>query len=140
MDMVREFPASARPFTGGPLGLALAAAAIVVGLLSTDPEHQMKGHLTAAVLALVAAYLVITKPFRRPAVRISGNRIEALSPISGVNVVEDLREFSLVLSTGWIAFRKQGQQDIMVDEHRFEASVWTDLLSELKRLPFKSVV
>jgi hypothetical protein len=54
--------------------------------------------------------------------------------------LDDVPSYELVISVGWLAFRKDGAQDIMLDEHELSASAWAELVQILRRLPFARVL
>jgi hypothetical protein len=96
------------------------------------------GLFTAVLVVALGAVYVFLKS-RGPWLRIIDTTIETKRALGGRAVV-DPREYSLVISTDWIAFRRNGQQDIMVNEGIFDPPVWKELLTDLKSLPFKGII
>ncbi|PTU33124.1 hypothetical protein [Stenotrophobium rhamnosiphilum] len=97
------------------------------------------GLLTATLFATLVAVTFFLRA-RGPHLSIQETEIQTKKFFGGKAVVEDVRNYSLVISTDWIAFRKKGQQDIIVNKAIFDAEVWEELLTDLKSMPFKAVI
>ena len=54
--------------------------------------------------------------------------------------VNNISEYTLVLSNEFLAFRKSGQNDVMVDKKWFKTKQWQDLIIYLKSLAFQGVI
>ena len=89
---------------------------------------------------LLAAYYFLYLSIKHPVVVVDGVRILVRDYFLSVSVVEDLHQYKLVVSSDFLAFRKEGQQDIMVNERYFSPKQWGILVNELKSLQFAGVV
>jgi hypothetical protein len=116
------------------IGGALLAA-VWQGRLSWNEAGLL---VAVLIVSLVAVYLFLKS--RGPWLRIQDTRIETKRSLGGRAIVDDVRDYSLVISTDWIAFRRNDQQDIMVNEATFDAEVWKELLNDLKNMPFKAII
>lgn len=130
--------------TKQPLNGFIGSHAVFVGLFV---YFSWQGALSwtftlAAVVVLMLAHVGVHKflASRGAWLRISETRIETKRAFGGTAVVDDVRDYFLVISTDWVAFRRKGQQDIMVNEGTFDPNVWQELLNDLKALPFKGIV
>ncbi len=82
------------------------------------------------------AYVFLFKPL----LIINGNQIHLLTFFGNYRDIPDLKEFILVISRDFLAFRKVGLNDAMIDKNAFTKHSWSDLVVYLKSLEFKGIV
>ena len=137
--MTKEYLPTSR-FVHGWVGNYFVVGAV---LIYAGWQDRLAWSTIAFMVSLMAFALTAVHWFfttRGPWLRINHLRIETKRLTTGWAVVEDVRDYSLVISTDWIAFRRKGQQDVMINEGTFDPAVWKDLLTDLNGLPFKAIL
>lgn len=109
----------------------------IAGIAAAKPQAVTLGVIT--LLMLGACYSFIYILTKRPSLRIENNHIAVRGAMGRLYRIDDVREYSLVLASDWVGFRKKGQNDIILEQGRFPKKVWPEMLNELQKLPFANV-
>ena len=117
-------------FIFGAMGIAFIPAA--------EPLKVVFGFICLGILG--GFYWLVYVLVRRATVRIVGESIWVRGLMGRLHYIQDVREYSLVLSKDWIGFRRPGSGDIMLEQRRFPKEAWSKLEQELRQLPFVSIV
>ena len=80
------------------------------------------------------------KVIHTPVLSLKNNIITTCNDFGKINVVKPIESYSLVISIDYLGFRKEGEQDIMVDKKYFNEYEWFELVETLKKLPFKELI
>lgn len=135
---MKEYFISPVPFIGAFVFPTFILGVLGVASISTgDAAKVIAG--TVCILVLAGAYAWAIYQVRVPAVKISGDFVEVRSIFRGRHQVQ-VRDSWLVISSTWISFRREGQQDVMIDKGRFSKSTWHQLEDELRKLPVAEFV
>lgn len=94
----------------------------------------------AVAASLLGVYYFVYFSMKHPVVVISDSEIIVRSYFLEVSTVDNLQQYHLVVSNDFLAFRKQGEQDIMVDRANFSNNKWKNFVKDLKSLKFAGVI
>lgn len=99
------------------------------------------GWFTAAGAGVAFGILVwyAAKRYRYPFLVIGDERVSC-ETILGKRYTIDPHEYSLVISTDWLGFRKGEKSDITIAKHEFRSSDWDKTVSCLKSCSFEKVI
>ena len=106
------------------------------------------GAIISGKIGLVILGLFLLSPviylahtwLKKPTLVIEGNKILVRNLFGKVNEVSNTREYKLVLGNDFLAFRMDGQNDILVDKHWFKKGQLEKLIQSLRSLGFKEVI
>ncbi len=121
----------------------LVLVTVVLGAFATAgfSSGERNGFFLAipSLGALVVFYGFTIRRYIQPRVLIESDRVLIQRGKSRV-IIQELGKYQLVLSRGWLGFRRNGAQDIMLDQADFSARSWGALVADLTALPFASVL
>lgn len=80
------------------------------------------------------------KIFKTPTLSITKDTITLCNQYGKIYVVNPINSYSLVISNDYLAFRKDEQQDVMVNIQFFNKFEWYNLIKFLKDLPFIRII
>lgn len=76
---------------------------------------------------------------KRPIVEFNDRGIHVVGPLGKKRTVTDPHAYTLVLGTNFVAFRRSGRRDILLDRCRFSPDDWVMILAKLTKIEFASV-
>jgi len=121
----------AKVIGAGYLLIVFAIASIKIGDLI----------FTSLGIILISTLLfIIYIGLSRPAIIVSDHKILINTFFGKTREVDDLSNYKLVLSNDFLAFRRSGQNDIMIDKGWYKNKQWQDLVIFLKSLSFQEVI
>lgn len=84
-------------------------------------------------------YFLIYRWYKSPIVSIRGKQLTVNGVFIRNKIIEDLRFCTLILNEESCYFRRDNEQDIIVEKGNFSASKWKVLVEDLKQLPFSEI-
>lgn len=136
---MKEYFQSPMPYLPGLLfGTFIFGAMGITFITATEPLKVVFGFICLSILG--GFYWLVYVLVRHATVRIAGESIQVRGLMGRLHYIQNVREYSLVLSNDWIGFRRPGSGDIMLEQRRFPKEAWSKLEQELRQLPFASIV
>lgn len=108
------------------------------GFVTHDREKIIMACITATLL--IGMYCLAVFRVRHPVVSVDGNTIRVRGLFFRTRSINDLREYKLVVSEDFIAFRKASEKDVMINKTDFSSPRWDILKNDLKSLPFADII
>lgn len=118
--------------------LGAGFVAIILGVYAIKSSEPASIFFGLVLLGLL--FILFYTGLMHPALAIDGNKITIRASFGKKWNIENLLDYKLVLSTDFLAFRKKGQNDIMVDKDLFSNDEWKIMTDYLKSLSFEEVL
>ena len=100
----------------------------------------LNGYEVIAFLLLTPVAHIIQVAFFKPALIINNDQIQITTVFGKRKKIENIHDYKLVISRDFLAFRKEGQNDIMVDRGWFDEKRWKDVQVRLRTLNFNGII